>query len=169
MTSPRITESAPAEPRLRPPARWLKILAPLLLLALVAGPVRAEDIKIEALLIWASNGDTNLNPKVQDTRVTEALAKTFKWKNYSQITNRTAVIAGDATQTLEMSPKCSVKVKNLGAGKVQVECFGEGKFVSRGDYSLAEGKWFTLAGPDKNDSAWFIVMRSRNPKGGDKD
>jgi len=167
MTSSRTTESKPAEPRLRLTRRWLQILAAFFLTALFAGSARAEDIKIEALLIWGSNLDTNLNAKVQDTRVTEALAKAFKWKNYSQITNRTAIIAGDATQTLEMSPKCSIKVKNLGAGKVQVECFGDGKFVSRGDYSLAEGKWFTLAGPDKNDSAWFIVMRSRNPKGGD--
>ena len=147
----------------------MRVLATLTVFALLTGLARAEDIKIEAWLIWGSNTDTNINSKVQDNRVTEALAKAFKWKNYYQITNRAAVIAGEATQTLDMSAKCSIKVKNLGSGKVHVECIGDGKFVTRGDYSLAGGQWFTLAGPDKNDSAWFIIMRSRNPKGGDKD
>jgi hypothetical protein len=147
----------------------LRALAAIAAFLFISSVARAEDIKVEAWLIWGSNTDTNINCKVQDSRVTEALAKAFKWKNYYQITNRSVVIAADATQSLEMSAKCEIKVKNLNAGKVQVECFGDGKFVSRGDYSLTEGKWFTLAGPDKNDSAWFIVMRSRNPKGGEKD
>lgn len=147
----------------------IRVLAALAVISLFAIPVRAEEIKVEARLIWGSDTETNINRKVDDGRLTEALARTFKWKNYYQITNRTTMISNDAVQTLEMSPKCTLKIKNLGASKVEVECFGEGKSVCRGNYSLAEGKWFTLGGADKNENAWFIVLRSRNPKGGDKD
>jgi hypothetical protein len=150
-----------------------RFIAALALLALISIPVRAEDIKVEARLIWGCDTETNITNatirKVEDTRLIESLSKTFKWKNYYQITNCAAVIAGDAIQSLKMSAKCTLKVKNMGAGKVEVECYGDDKFVSKTACSLADDKWLTLGGPDKDKNAWFIVLRSRNPKGGDKD
>ncbi len=147
----------------------LRILrAAFFLFLMTAAVAQAEDLKVEARLIWGTDTEDKASHKVEDRRLTEDLGRIFKWKNYYQITNRTATITGDATQSMDMSSKCMVKIKNMGASKVEVSCFGDGKFVSKGVYSLSEGKWLTLAGSDKNDSAWFVVMRSRSLKGDDK-
>ena len=156
----------PSFKRMRLP-RFVGMALGAILLAGSAVSAMAEDMKVEARLIWGTDTENKANHKVEDHRLTEDLARIFKWKNYYQITNCTAVIASDVTHSMDMSTKCTVKIKNMGASKVEVSCFGDGKFVSKGIYSLSEGKWLTLAGSDKNDSAWFVVMLSRNPKGGD--
>jgi hypothetical protein len=124
----------------------------------------AQEMKIEARLIWGTDSETNITHKIEDPRLNEDLTRIFKWKTYYQITNCSAVIPLNDTQSLEMSSKCLLKVKNMGDSRVEVSCFGNGKWVSKGAYTLPSGKWLTLGGADKNDSAWFIVMRSRSAK-----
>ena len=137
--------------------------------------LRVCDIKVEARLVWgsdtaigstngATNGATNCLHKVEDTRLLEALSRTFKWKNYYQITNCTTLIATESTNTVKVSPRCTLKIKNAGAGKVEVELYGDDKFVSKSTWSLSRDEWFTLGGPDKDKSAWFVVLHSNNPK-----
>lgn len=124
----------------------------------------AQEIKVEARLIWGTDAETNVNYKVENRHLKEELSRIFKWKMYYQITNNTVAIPLNETRPLEMSSKCLLKVKNLGDSRVEVSCFGSGKLVSKGAYSLPDGKWLTLGGADRNENAWFIVMRSRPPK-----
>lgn len=140
--------------------RLVQQLGFLGILFCVAMSARAENLRVDARLVWGSN-DTNATLKVADGKLSEDLTRIFKWKNYYQITNCTVSIAPDATQTVDMSAKCRLSIKNLGGDKVEVSCFGEGKLVSKGNYSLADGKWVALAGNDKNDNAWFICVRAK--------
>jgi len=131
-----------------------------LLLAVMS--TRAADLKLEAKLIWGSNDPTNKvqHPLVQDPKLSSHLQRIFKWANYYEINTKTISIPQTKSADLQMSDKCKLEVKNLGANRIDVSCIGKGKPVSRGTHSLQPGQWFTLGGNDANNSAWFVVMRS---------
>jgi hypothetical protein len=131
-----------------------------LLLTLMSA--RAADLKLEAKLIWGSNDPTNKvqHPMVKDPKLSSHLHRIFKWNNYYEINTKSVSIPQTKTTDLQMSEKCKLEVKNLGANRIDVSCIGKGKPVSRGTHSLSPGQWFVLGGNDKNNSAWFIVMRS---------
>lgn len=135
-------------------------------LALDAAVVaRASDMKLEAKLVWGSNEvtpDSKFRPV--DAALAQDLNRIFKWKNYVEITNRVVSIPKDATKDVQMSSKCALKIKNLGSSRIEVDFVGAGKQVSKGVHPLPVGKRLTLAGDDKNDSAWFVVLKSLDPK-----
>jgi len=123
---------------------------------------RAADMQLEAKLIWGSNDVTNKvkHAVVQDPKLSADLHRIFKWSNYYEITDKDLKIPDNKTGILQMSEKCKLEVKNLGKNWIEVNCIGNGKQVSKGKHSLAPGKWVTLAGSDKNNTAWFVVMRT---------
>jgi len=59
---------------------------------------------------------------------------------------------------VRMSEKCEIEVENLGDSTVEVKLFGEGKMVVRKKQALPTGELLVLAGEDKNDTAWFVVL-----------
>jgi len=139
----------------------LKKTVILVVLACSALVSKAADLKVEALLVWGCN-DTNTTFKVADPKLTEGLTRIFKWKNYYEITNKVTSVAQDATQTVEMSSKCKLTIKNLGGDKVEVSCFGEGKLVSQGKYPISDSNWTSaLAGNAVDNNAWFVFLRAK--------
>jgi hypothetical protein len=139
-----------------------KPLALAFVLAVAHGTF-AQEMKVEARLIWGANAEFADKTKV-DPRLNEDLSRIFKWKTYYQITNCVATLPVNETRSYEMSSQCVLTIKNLGDSKFEVSCVGNGKPVWKGAYPLQPGKWLTLAGPDRNDTAWFIVMRSTDVK-----
>jgi len=132
-----------------------------LLFTAAALPSQAADLKLEAKLIWGTNDEsTNANHKILNAKQAESLLRTFKWKFYYEITNKVVSIPADKTGSLQMSSHCELKVKNLGSSRVEVSCFGKGKFVSKGVHLLP----CTIGGGDKNNTAWFIMLRSTEAK-----
>lgn len=131
-------------------------------LLLAVASARAADLNLEAKLIWGSNDPTNKvqHPLVKDAKLSSHLHRIFKWDNYYEINTKTASVPQTKTADLQMSEKCKLEVKNLGGNRIDVSCIGKGKPVSRGTHSLQPGQWFTLGGNDKNNSAWFVVMRT---------
>lgn len=134
---------------------------------MIAFSARAADLKLEARLIWGSNEGPEKITKhklVEDPKLSADLHRIFKWANYYEISARDASIPADKTGILQMSEKCKLEVKNLGKYWIEVNCIGKGKQVSHGRHSVAPGHWVTLGGNDKDNSAWFVVMRS-TPEG----
>jgi hypothetical protein len=131
-----------------------------LLIAMMSA--RAADMKLEAKLIWGSNDPTNKvqHTVIKDPKLSSDLHRIFKWDNYYEINTKQIAVAPNKTEILQMSEKCKLELKNLGSNWLEVNCIGKGKQVSKGKHSLAPGKWFTLAGNDKNNTAWFVVMRT---------
>jgi hypothetical protein len=120
----------------------------------------AADLKLESKLIWGTNDETkDTLHKPVDPALIQGLSM-FKWKNYYEITNQVTTLTAGATNQWRMSSKCMIKVKNLGSSRVEVNLFGKNKWVSKGVHTLP----CTIGGGDKNDTVWFVILRSLDPK-----
>jgi hypothetical protein len=139
------------------------LLSALLLAAVTA---TAADMKLEARLVWGTDdekGGPNCKPVNED--LAAKLHGMFKWKSYFNITNQFASIPVSQTRDLKMSDHCTLRVKNLGGSRVEISCIGEGKQVHKGAYTLTPPKWLVLGGSDKDNTAWFIGLRSESANG----
>jgi hypothetical protein len=58
-----------------------------------------------------------------------------------------------------MSAKCNLEVEYLGNSNVELKLFGKGKMVVSKRQTISLGEIAVLAGPDENDTAWFVVLR----------
>jgi hypothetical protein len=126
---------------------------------------RAADLKLEARLIWGANDDKEaVKYKPADPGLSDKLHRMFKWKNYVEITNKTAGIAVNQTCDLKMSDACTLRVKNMGGSRVEVSCIGHGKQVHKGAYTVVPPQWVVLGGNDTADTAWFIGLRAIDNK-----
>jgi hypothetical protein len=145
-----------------PPMRQIvKLLLAGIVFSAPATPVWAADFKLEARLIWGANDDKEtVQCKPVDPELSVKLHRMFKWKNYYEITNRTAAIPLNQSADLKMSDACTIRVKNLGASRVEVNCIGHGKQVYKGAYTLAPAQWLVLGGNDTADTAWFVGLRA---------
>jgi hypothetical protein len=133
-----------------------------------AAAASAADMKLEARLVWGTNdekGGPNCNP--MDAELAAKLHGLFKWKSYFEITNQTASIPLNKTRDLKMSDHCTLRIKNLGGFRVEISCIGEGKPVDKKVDTLTPPKWLVWGGNCKNDTAWFIALRSKDAKAGD--
>lgn len=150
-----------------PSALWKKFIA-LLLLGLTSGALFAADVKLEALLVWATNDGTS--PKPEHRPIGPALKKKFenmpfKWKNYFEEKRVQFNITTNAYTKVEINNTCYFDVKDLGEARIKVKLYGKDKEVIRHEKPLPDGETLIFAGDDKNDhsqSAWFIVIRHNN-------
>jgi hypothetical protein len=131
------------------------------ILLTVAVAANAGDLKLDARLVWGTNDEKGgPNCKPVDAGLATKLNATFKWKSYFEITNQTANIPLNQSRDLKMSAKCTLRIKNLGGSRVEINCIGEGKEVHKGAYALTPPKWLVLGGNSTNNTAWFIGLRA---------
>jgi hypothetical protein len=136
--------------------------------SITALPLRAADLKLEARLIWGANDEKEtVKYEPVDPALSDKLHRMFKWKNYYEITNKTAAIAVNKSADLKMSDACTIRVKNMGSSRVEVSCIGHGKQVHKGDYTLTPPQWLVLGGNVTNNTAWFVGLRAVDPKAPD--
>jgi hypothetical protein len=129
-------------------------------LATTAMVACADDLKLQAKLIWGSNDKPeDIKRKTVNRDLAESLQRTFKWKNYFEITNEIGLIPLGKSYEFKMSDRCTLKVKNLGDSRVEVNCIGEGKQVSKGTHTLPP-TWLVIGGNDTNNTAWFVGLRA---------
>lgn len=132
---------------------------------LAAAAVGAADLNLEATLVWGTN-DEKAGPdcKPVDADLAAGLHGIYKWKNYFEITNKTASIPLNRTRDLKMSDHCTLRIKNLGASRVEVSCIGEGRPVHKRTDTLSPPQWMVWGGNADNHTAWFIGLRSNDPR-----
>jgi hypothetical protein len=138
-------------------SRWL--LAFFVFNAVVLS-ASAEQLKLEAKLIWGTNDDKSPNPshKPVDAATAEKLRKVFKWKNYFVVTNQVKTIASRGSDRFELSKQCAIEVTELEGPRVEVKLIGEGKEVNKTIKPLSRGESITYGKDDKNDNAWFVIL-----------
>ena len=138
----------------------------LFLAGLLAVPLQAAELKLEAKLIWGTNDDTYSDPKLK--RVDESTAakpsKIFQWKYYFEMNRVVGTVPSRGTKSFEMSKKCVIEITELAGPKVEVKLIGEGKPVIKTTKHLTKGESFTLAGDDKNDCAWLVIITDLDEK-----
>jgi len=146
---------------------WKHWLLVLIGLAAVAIPAGAEELKIEATFIWATNDEKFSDPKYKavDPKLAEELRKIFAWKRYFEVSRQTGVVPSRSTKSFKVSDKCVVEITEIEGPKVEVKLIGEGKPVNKTTKALSRGSYFTLGGGDsKNGSAWFVVISQLDEK-----
>jgi hypothetical protein len=135
------------------------------LLLLACAPVRGwagpVSVKIEALLVWASD-DASITNKTVDPDIQKQLAKLpLRWTNYFQI-NRTVLTIpeGKSVKTV-LSEKCATEVKNVkqASGTLQVALFGEGEQVVRRTQVLHRNQVVAFGGNAPNSTGWLVVLK----------
>lgn len=129
--------------------------------SLAGGAVLADEVTLHAKLIWGANGEKPNDPKVQavDTETATKLAKVFKWQSYYEVSRTNFVVVAGSSRRIQLSPKCDVEVEYLGASNVNVKLYGKGKMVVCKRQTITTGELAVVAGPDKDDTAWFVVLR----------
>ncbi len=130
------------------------------LFCLAAVKAGNDELKLQATLIWGTNGTKPKDPGLKDVEPETAkkLRGVFKWKNYYEVGRTNLTVAVGTGKMVTMSPKCEVSVQNLGKSKVAVELYGEGKMLVQKRQPITAGELLVLAGDDKNDTAWFVIL-----------
>jgi hypothetical protein len=142
------------------PAAFLASCLILCGLGVSVGQVQADEIKLQVQLIWGTNGE---KPKGRglveiDAKLRQGLAEIFRWKNYYQVVQKPLTAPERGSRKLKLSDKCEVVVQSPGGSKIQIQLIGEGNLVSTVTRSAVPGEPIVLGGPDKNDTAWFVVL-----------
>ena len=147
------------------PLRSSPAFLALLLLLVTFAPLslRAEDLNLEAKLIWGTNSDKAPEPAIPevDKATAEKLQNVFKWKHYYLCNKTNAFIPSRTTRPIVLSKQCTVEITELAGPKVEVKLIGEGKPVNTTKKSLSKGEYFVLAGDDKDHTAWFVVINQK--------
>ncbi|MBI4327310.1 MAG: hypothetical protein HY674_18910 [Chloroflexi bacterium] len=149
-------------------AHWAQlILCGLMVLAagLAQATACAGEMKLEAKLIWGTDGPKPDDPKLKDLApaLKEKLKGVFKWKNYFEVSHQSFAVWEGVSKKVRMSAKCVIEVQNLGGSIVEVKLFGEGDLVVKKKEPLKPGKSLILAGPSKDDTAWFVALTNVTP------
>ncbi len=131
----------------------------------IATSLPAADLKLEARLIWGAN-DQKENVKFEpvDPHLAEKLHRMFRWENYYEITNKFVSIPLNQSRDVKMSDACVIRVRYLGASRLEVSCIGHGKQVHKGNYTLVPPQWLVLGGNGVDNTAWFVGLRATDKK-----
>jgi hypothetical protein len=143
--------------------KWLVLVIGLVV---VARPAVAEELKIEATLVWATNEEKSPDPKHKpvDPKFANELRKIFAWKNYFEVSRTNGTVPNRGTKAFKVSNKCVIEITELEGPKVEVKLIGEGTPVNKTTKALKRGDYFTLGGDSKNGSAWFVIISQLDEK-----
>jgi hypothetical protein len=131
-----------------------------------AVPAFAEELKIEAVLVWGTNDDKSPDPnhKLVDAKTAEELRKVFAWKNYFEVSRKKGTVPSRGTNSFAVSKHCTVEIAELEGPKVGVLLIGKGKPQNRTIKTLSREEKFVLAGDVKDGSAWFVIISQLDEK-----
>lgn len=143
-------------------AVWMVICGLVLLQLAWALPAQAApgEMRLEAHLIWGTDAGKPADPKLKEVSQStkDKLRKVFKWKDYYEVDAQDFKVPVASKKRVRMSAKCEIEVENLGDSLLEVKLYGEGKLVVKKKQALPEGELLVLAGDDKDDTAWFVIL-----------
>lgn len=139
-------------------ALWLAVLVT----GLMPAVARAADVKLEAVLVWGTNDPKSSDPRLQP--VTEEIAKKlaclpFKYTNYFEVNRKHFTLSSSEITPVRMSRDCTIEVKRLDRGKVEVTLIGKGQPVGKITQEIKKGKSLVTGGNAANSTAWFVVIK----------
>jgi hypothetical protein len=120
----------------------------------------STELNLKAQLVWGTNNDKPDDPKLKemDKSIGEKLRKVFKWKNYFEVNRQNFTAVAGTPKKVRMSDHCEIEVQNLGNSSIEVKLYGKGKLTVRKTQKIKRSELLVLAGDDKNDTAWFVVL-----------
>ena len=141
------------------PVRLVVLLA---FAALAVTQTLAAEQKFAAMLIWGTDGGKPEGKEKElkdvDPVLQEKFSKIFKWKNYYEVNRTNIVVKPSEPRHIILSSKCEVKINHTDKG-TEIELIGEKKSLTKQTISMPVTDIQVLAGPDKNATAWFVVLK----------
>lgn len=118
------------------------------------------ESRVQAVLVWGTDEahPAGRNLKEVDVKLREKFGKIFKWQNYFEVSRKNAVVPTGRSQGIKLSEDCSVDIKILPDNTAEVKLIGKGKTIVTRRHSLTKPDALVLAGDDKNNTAWFVVL-----------
>jgi len=138
-----------------------RLISLALVFLLAAVGAHAEEIKLEAKLIWASNEPTS--PKKEHKLVDEATAEKLRkirpqWQYFFVETNVVQIVPSRGSNKFTLSKECTLEITELEGPRVEVKLIGNGKPVHKTIKEIKKGSWFVYTGDDKHESAWIVIV-----------
>jgi len=147
---------------LRSKTGWLGRAALVCCLAILPLTVAAADLKLEAQLIWGTNDPKSPDPKHKPAEAAVARklrSLPFKWANYFEVNRQQFIVSATETRRVVLSKECTISVRQLAAGKVEVTLFGKGRQVTKVSQELPKGEFLVTGGEAPNFTSWLVVLR----------
>ena len=146
-------------------AQWAAWLGLACFGLLTVAPACAGDLNLHAQLIWGTNEDKPADKDLKDLKpeLRDKLRRIFKWKNYFEVNHQKVAVPSKGTKKTRLSDKCEIEVEHLGAANIEVRLIGKGKLVTSVKENLSTTKFVIVAGDDKRDNAWFVVVTLGSP------
>ena len=122
----------------------------------------ADDLKLEATLVWGTNEAQSPDPKHKPVcaEVEKKLnTLPLRWRNYFEVKRQTITVPESGTQKVNLSKDCQIVVKNLGKAGVELNVIGKGENVGRIKQPLPKGEVLVTGGNAANFTGWFIVLK----------
>ena|SRR5258708_4441913 len=125
-----------------------------------------EELAVQARLVWGSNDQKPKEPsyKEVDPKLAEILRKVLKWKNYYECSRTNMNVGLNQTKKIRVSAKCELELTYLGQSRAQTKLLGKGEVVDQRTQQISYEP-LILGGPDKNDTAWFVVITKAKTEG----
>lgn len=141
-------------------ARLLSLLACLVAFGIAQTTCRADDLRLRSQLIWGTDQDKPADSKLKEVnpKLAAAFKSIVKWKNYFLVDEQVVTAYTGKEKPYTLSPKCHIVVQHFGQGMVEVKFFGEGKLRATNKKVFPVGEPLVLAGNDKDENAWFVVL-----------
>jgi hypothetical protein len=151
---------------MRPRILWAAVLGGWCVTFLLASPGRAisaeATLKVEAVLVWATNDEKSPDPKHKavDGEIKKRLSELpLKWSHYFEVNRRAFEVAPSASKREGLSKECDLEIKNLGRSNLEITHFGRGQQIWKGTQALPKGETLVLGGNAPNATAWLIVLK----------
>jgi len=123
----------------------------------------AEDLKLEAQLVWGTNDKKAPNPRVKpvEPEIRKKLAELpLRWTNYFEINRKQFEVPHGRTGKTALSEKCSLEVKSVEDKKVEVLWYNKkGELVGRQTQPLPQGELLVLGGNAPNSTCWLLTLK----------
>jgi len=148
-------------------SRQCRLLLLALVFSLAAAGAHAEEIKLEAKLIWASNEPKS--PKKEHEPVDEATAVKLRkirpeWKYFFVEKKVVKTVPSRGSNKFELSKACTLEITELEGPRVEVKLVGNGKPVHKTIKEITKGSRFVYTGDDKHESAWMVIVTQLDEK-----
>lgn len=123
----------------------------------------AGELKLDVRLVWGTNDEKSPNPdhKPVDGKIAAVLSKAFKWKSYFLVNSQKVDVANRECKKVKLSDHSEVNICELEGDKIEIQVFGKGKLIRKIVEPLTKDGIVVIAGDDKNESAWFIIIKNR--------
>jgi hypothetical protein len=124
---------------------------------------QGREMKFEVQLIWATNDKKSPNPKHKpvEPEIRKKLEELpLKWDNYFEVNRKYFKLEKDGKAKESLSEKCSISVKDIEGGQVEVTLFDKrGEAVFKRKQPLPEGEILLVSGNAPDKTAWFVAVK----------